>query len=66
MECEESSLLGLATTPSILQVCQLSIQMVLVLFYFDNVMGGIVFLSGDDGSVIVGSHLGVPWHWVVC
>ena len=58
--------LGLATTPSVLQVCQLSIHTVLVLFYCDNVTGGIVFLSRDNGSLIVGSHLGVPRHWVVC
>ena len=62
----ESSHLGLTTAPPILQVSQLSVDTVLVLFYGDNVMCDVVFLPGDDGSLIVGSHLGGPWHWVVC
>ena len=52
----ESPHSGLATTPSILQVRKLSVDMVLVLLDGEDVTGVTVILSGYDGSLIVGCH----------
>ena len=63
-ECES---LGLATVPSVLQLCELSVNSFLMLLDSDDFSGArvTVIMTGDDCSLLDVGHLSRSRHWIV-